>query len=196
MNASAATISASTPPAPRARGIAAAEFADRRADEQRERRRDGDDGLLGAAEQPEHQAGEQAGVEARLGRQPGERRVADAGRQQIGGEREAGDEIRPQPGRVVSGSQSNARAGPRRPSARLYSTPAVTSQANRRASERRPGHDVRRRLTFSCASERASDALTDATSSSEIFSRSRAAARARASSAFASSMLSAESPCR
>jgi len=38
-----------------------------------------------------------------------------------------------------------------------------------------------RRFTCSCASDRASDALTVATSSSEIFSRSRAAARSRAS---------------
>ena len=50
---------------------------------------------------------------------------------------------------------------------------------------------LRRRRTCSCASERTSEALTDATSSSEIFSRSRASARARASSALASSMRSA-----
>src|SRR4029078_1794130 len=42
-----------------------------------------------------------------------------------------------------------------------------------------------RRLTLSCASDRASDAFTVATSSSEILSRSRAAARWRASSALA-----------
>ena len=39
------------------------------------------------------------------------------------------------------------------------------------------GYVLRRRLTCSCASERASEALTDATSSSEILSASRAAAR-------------------
>ena len=52
-------------------------------------------------------------------------------------------------------------------------------------------HIRRRLLTWSCARERASEAFTEATSSSETFSSSRAAARARASSTFASSMCSA-----
>src|SRR5215471_4753010 len=52
-------------------------------------------------------------------------------------------------------------------------------------------HLERRRLTRSCANERTNDALTEATSSEEILSRRRAAARWRASSAFASSMFSA-----
>ena len=155
-----------------ARRIAAAQLADRRADQQRQRRGDGDDRVRRAAEQPEDEAGEEAGVEPRFGRQAGQRRVADARGQQVGGERQAGDDVRPQPRRLVAGQPADGR--------RSGHWRELISEARRYA--------LRRRLTCSCASDRASEALTDATSSSEIFSRSRAAARSRASSALASSM--------
>ena len=72
-------------------GIAAGDRPERGADEQRDRRRDGDGGLARTAEQPEHEPAEQARVEPRLRRQAGERRVAEAGRQQVRGERDPGD---------------------------------------------------------------------------------------------------------
>ena len=84
-----------------ARRIAGAQIADRRADQQRQRRGDGDDGVLRAAEEPEDEPGKEARVQARLRRQPRKRRVSDSGGQQVGGEREAGDEIGPEPGRLI-----------------------------------------------------------------------------------------------
>ena len=60
--------------------------AHRCANQQRQRRRDGDDGLLRAAEQPEDQARKEASVEARFGRESGKRGVANPRGQQICGE--------------------------------------------------------------------------------------------------------------
>ena len=64
-----------------ARRVAAGQRAERGADQQRDRRGDRDRGVARAAEQPEHQAREQAGVEAGLGRQvrPARRRRWPAG---------------------------------------------------------------------------------------------------------------------
>ena len=53
-----------------ARRVAARHLAERRADQQRDRRGDGDGGVARAAEQPEHEPAEQARVEARLGGRP------------------------------------------------------------------------------------------------------------------------------
>ncbi len=94
-----------------ARGVAGRHLGERRADEERDRRRDGDGRVLRAAEEPEHEPGEQARVEARLGRQPGERRVADRRRQQVRGEDDARDEVTAQPLAAVAAQQRQARNG-------------------------------------------------------------------------------------
>ena len=160
------------------------------------RRGDADGGLSGAAEQPEHEPAEQARVETCLWRQVGERRVADPRRQQIRRERDAGHDVAAQPRPVV-------RRQPARAAMPCHSDRSSRRRLTVPPDETLRRHDVpcaryrailstrRRRLTLSCASDRASDAFTVATSSSEILSRRRAAARWRASSAFASSMLSA-----
>ena len=92
--------------------VAAGNFAQRRADEQGNGGGDRDGRVPRTAEQPEDQPAKQARVESRLGRQVGQRGVAQAGRQQVGGERDAGDDITPQPafGRSV-GSQVRAGIG-------------------------------------------------------------------------------------
>ena len=81
--------------------VAARHLSQRRADQQRNRRGDGDGGLPGAAEQPEHEPAEQARVETRLWRQAGERGVADRRRQQIRRERDAGHDVPAKPRPVV-----------------------------------------------------------------------------------------------
>ena len=91
--------------------VAAGDVAQRRADEQRDGGRDGDGGVPRAAKQPEDQPGEQAGVKPRLGRQVGQRGVAQPGRQEIGGERDAGDQVAPQPRRVI-GAEPTQRGYP------------------------------------------------------------------------------------
>ena len=55
-----------------------------------------------AAEQPEHEAAEQARVQTGLGRQARERGVADRRRQEVGRQRQAGRDVRDQPRSVVS----------------------------------------------------------------------------------------------
>ena len=82
-------------------GVAAVNRPERGADDQRDRRRDGDGGLARTAEQPEHEPAEQARVKTRLGRQAGERRIAEPGRQQVRGKRDPGHDVRPKPRPVV-----------------------------------------------------------------------------------------------
>ncbi len=53
-----------------ARGITAAQFADRGADEQRQRRGDGDDRMAGAAEQPEDETRKETRVKSASGGRP------------------------------------------------------------------------------------------------------------------------------
>ena len=77
--------------------VAAGNVAQRRADEQGNGGGDRDGRVPRTAEQPEDQPAKQARVESRLGRQVGQRGVAQAGRQQVGGERDAGDDVAPQP---------------------------------------------------------------------------------------------------
>ena len=85
---------------PEAGRVASRNFAQRRADEQGNGGGDRDGRVARAAEQPEDQPAKQAGVKSRLGRQVGQRGVAQPGRQQVGGERDAGDDVTPQPGSV------------------------------------------------------------------------------------------------
>ena len=94
-----------------ARRVAAAQLADRCADEQRQRRGDGDDRVAGAAEQPEDETREQTRVESRFRCQARERRVADSCGQQVRGERQAGDEVRPEPRRAGSQAATGGRRG-------------------------------------------------------------------------------------
>ena len=86
----------------------------------------------------------------------GERRVADPRGQQVGGEREARDEIAPQPGRLIGGQ----------PRTRGHDSSAARRGVRHDAS--RGARSRRRRRTWSCASDRGSDALTDATSCSSL----------------------------
>ena len=72
--------------------------------------------------QPEDQAAKQARVESRLGRQVGQRGVAEPGGQEICRQRDAGDDVTPQPGLVVMRSQP--RAGSHR-----ETSPATWAQA-------------------------------------------------------------------
>ena len=84
------------------RRITAAQFANRGADEQRQRRSDGDDRMAGAAEQPEDETRKETRVKSCLRRQASERRVADSCGQQVCGERQPGDDVRPQPRELVA----------------------------------------------------------------------------------------------
>ena len=81
--------------------VAAGDLAQRRADQQRDGGGDRDGRVPRAAEQPEDQPGEQARVQPRLRRQVGQRRVADARRQQVRRQRDAGDEVAAQPAALV-----------------------------------------------------------------------------------------------
>ena len=76
-------------------------LAQRRADEEGDGGGDRDGGVARTAEQPENQPAEQARVESRLRRQVGQRGVAQSGRQEVGRERDAGDDIPAQPRPVV-----------------------------------------------------------------------------------------------
>ena len=90
--------------------VAAGDLAQRRADEQGNGGRDRDGGVPRTAEQPEDQPAKQARVESRLGRQVGQRGVAQPGRQEIGRQRDAGDDVTPQPGLVVGCATSPGQA--------------------------------------------------------------------------------------
>ena len=79
--------------APNRARVAARNSAQRRADEQRDGGRDRDGRVPRTAKQPEDQPAKQARVKSRFGRQVGERRVAEPGRQQIRRERDAGDDV-------------------------------------------------------------------------------------------------------
>ena len=91
------------------RRVAAGNLAQRRADEQRNGGGDRDGRVPRTAEQPEDQPAKQAGVESRLGRQIGQRGVAQAGGQQIGRERDAGDDVAAQPCLVVGAQPAEGR---------------------------------------------------------------------------------------
>ena len=93
--------------------ITGAEIAHGRADQQRQRRCDGNDRVLRAAEEPEDEPRKQAGVKTRLRRESSQRRVSDSRGQQVRGKREAGDQIRPQPRvryRAATAAQRGRRA--------------------------------------------------------------------------------------
>ncbi len=78
-------------------GIARAQFRGRGAGEQRQRGCHRDHRVPRAAEDPEQETRKKTGVEPGLRRQSGERRVADAGGQQVGRKRQPRDEIGPEP---------------------------------------------------------------------------------------------------
>ena len=77
--------------------VAAGQFAERGSDEERNGRRDGNRRVARTAKEPEDQTGEEACIEACLGRQIGERGVAEPGGEHIRRQRDAGDHVPPQP---------------------------------------------------------------------------------------------------
>ena len=113
--------------------VAPGEVPERGAHEERDRRGDGDGGVARAAEEPEHEPREEAGVEAGLGREARERGVTDAGRQQVGREHEARHDVCAQEVSPVVAQQAQAghavRAHahpPSRMAMAIWSTPIAT----------------------------------------------------------------------
>ena len=98
------------------RRVAAGDLAERRADQQRDGGGDGDGRVPRTAKQPEDQPGEQAGVKAGLGRQVGERGIAQARRQHIGRKRDGRRPHRPaaRSGRRSGATSARATTGPER----------------------------------------------------------------------------------
>ena len=78
-------------------GIATCDFAKGCTNEQRDRRSDSDNCVPRTTKQPEDESTEQTRVKSGLGRQIGQRCVSQTGGKQICGERNAGENIRPQP---------------------------------------------------------------------------------------------------
>jgi hypothetical protein len=83
------------------RRVPTRDLAERRADQDGDGGRDRDDRVPRAAEEPEHQPAEQAGVQSGFRRKPGERGVAEPGRQEIRGERDACGHVVPEPAALV-----------------------------------------------------------------------------------------------
>ena len=110
--------------------ITGAEITHRRADQQRQRRRDGNDRLLRAAEDPEDEPRKQAGVQPRLGRESRQRGIADARGQQVRGQREAGHEIRPQPLGPILAHPPQRREGRRRHGVSWVQNVTATARTN------------------------------------------------------------------
>src|SRR4029077_3200677 len=85
----------------KARCITASDLTNGRTNEQRNRRSDSDNCVPRTTKQPEDKSTEQAGVKPSLGWQIGQRCVSQTGGKQICGERDAGENIRPQPVSLV-----------------------------------------------------------------------------------------------
>ena len=85
----------------KARCIAARDLAKRRANEQRDRGSDRDDCVPRTTKQPEDESTKQARVKSSLGRQIGQRGVAQTGGQQVCGECDTGGNIAAKPASVV-----------------------------------------------------------------------------------------------
>src|SRR5512132_1774799 len=88
--------------------ITTCDLAKRRTNEQRDRRSDSDNCVPRTTKQPEDESTEQTRVKSSLGRQIGQRCVSQTGGKQICGERNAGENIRPQPASLV-GTQPTER---------------------------------------------------------------------------------------
>src|SRR5512132_507437 len=90
-------------------GITTCDFAKGRTNEQRDRRSDSDNCVPRTTKQPEHESTEQTRVKSSLGRQIGQRCVSQTGGKQICGERNAGENIRPQPASLVRRQPTRSR---------------------------------------------------------------------------------------
>ena len=124
--------------------VATGEVPEGRADEQRDRGGHGDGRVPRAAEEPEDEPREETGVQARLGREAGERGVAEAGGQQVGGEHEARDEVPAQPLPPVGPQQPQARHGvPRHDHPPRATATRAPASPRRRAGASRPGSSAR-----------------------------------------------------
>ena len=91
-----------------ARRVATRKVPERRAYEERDRGDRGDSGVLRAAEEPEHETGEQAGVQACLGGQTRQGGGADPVGDQVRGEDGARDHVPAQPAALVSAQETQA----------------------------------------------------------------------------------------
>src|SRR5438445_4567587 len=83
------------------RRVPTCNLSKRRADHERNCGSDRDRSLPRAAKDPKNQAAEQTGVEARLRRQTGKRRVTQSCRKQIRGKRDAGEKIQAKPTKTI-----------------------------------------------------------------------------------------------
>ena len=83
------------------RRVPTCNLSKRRADHERNCGSDRDRSLPRAAKDPKNQAAEQTGVEARLRRQTGKRRVTQSCRKQIRGKRDAGEKIQAKPTTMI-----------------------------------------------------------------------------------------------
>ena len=90
-------------------GITTCDFAKGRTNEQRDRRSDSDNCVPRTTKQPEDESTEQTRVKSSLGRQIGQRCVSQTGGKQICGERNAGENIRPQPASLVGAQPTESR---------------------------------------------------------------------------------------
>ena len=133
--------------------ITGAEIAHGRADQQRQRRGDGNDRVLRAAEDPEDEPRKQAGVQTRLRRESRKRRVSDSRGQQVRGKREAGHEIRPQPlGPILGHPPQGSQGDWRRTRVHISLRTAIYRNSPKRGASAtslhsRVGHALDRRLT-------------------------------------------------
>ena len=87
-------------------------LAQRRADEQGNGGGNRDGRMSRAAEKPEDQPAKQAGVKSRLGRQVGQRGVAQPGGQEIGRQRNTGNDVTAQPCLVIVAQPAESRQPP------------------------------------------------------------------------------------
>ena len=93
----------------KARRITTRDLAKGRTNEQRYRRSDSDNSVPRTTKQPEDESTEQTRVKSSLGRQIGQRRVSQTGGKQICGERNSGENIRPQPASLVGTQPTESR---------------------------------------------------------------------------------------